>query len=138
VGAGASGYYAAIHAAQTLESYGMSYRIAILERAAEVLAKVRISGGGRCNVTHDQRDPKILIEHYPRGNKALLGPFHHHGPDQVIEFFNELGVVLKTESDGRMFPVTDRSDTIINALVAEADRLGIQVVTKSSVQAFRP
>ena len=136
VGAGASGYYAAIHAAQTLESYGMSYRIAILERAAEVLAKVRISGGGRCNVTHDQRDPKILIEHYPRGNKALLGPFHHHGPDQVIEFFNELGVVLKTESDGRMFPVTDRSDTIINALVAEADRLGIQVVTKSSVQAL--
>ncbi|MDP4606210.1 MAG: NAD(P)/FAD-dependent oxidoreductase [Flavobacteriaceae bacterium] len=134
VGAGASGYYAAIHAAQTLESYGIEYRIALLERAAEVLSKVRISGGGRCNVTHDQRDPRLLVDQYPRGHKALLGPFHHHGPDQVIEFFAQLGVSLKTEPDGRMFPTTDRSETIINALVAEADRLGVQVLTRSSVQ----
>lgn len=110
VGGGAAGFFAAIEAAR------QGCRVAIYERGREPLAKVRISGGGRCNVTHACFDPRLLTSHYPRGGRELLGPFHHFGPTGTVDWFAQEGVALKTEEDGRMFPVTDQSATIIAAL----------------------
>jgi predicted Rossmann fold flavoprotein len=88
---------------------------------------VRISGGGRCNVTHSQFDPKKLSTNYPRGNKELLGPFHSFQPQDTIAWFNRRGVELKREEDGRMFPVTDHSATIINCLLEAAKEGGVDI-----------
>ncbi len=115
IGGGAAGFFAAITAAEA----GLN-KILILEKTAEVLSKVRISGGGRCNVTHDCYDPKELVQNYPRGEKNLIGPFHHFQPADTIAWFSEHGVTLKTEPDGRMFPTSDRSETIINCLTDAA------------------
>ena len=125
VGGGAAGFYTALTAAEA----DPSLKIALIEPAARVLAKVRVSGGGRCNVTHDCMDPKQLTAHYPRGARELLGPFHQWGPRQMITWLKERGVQLKTESDGRMFPITDSSQTIIDCFTNCARRLGIQVWT---------
>lgn len=123
IGGGAAGFFAAI-AAKTAQPHS---KVAILEKSAALLSKVRISGGGRCNVTHSCFDPKELVHNYPRGSKELLGPFHRFGPSQTIEWFEARGVRLKTEKDGRIFPVTDSSQTIIDALLQEAKRLSIEI-----------
>ncbi|MGB3144663.1 MAG: NAD(P)/FAD-dependent oxidoreductase [Maribacter sp.] len=130
VGGGAAGFYAAIHIAQTRPNT----KIAILERGKEVLTKVKISGGGRCNVTHAEFNPKDLSTNYPRGEKELLGPFHQYASGDTIGFFEERGISLKIEEDGRMFPVSDSSQTIIDCFVSEAERLGVQVKTLSAVR----
>ncbi|MDC6351183.1 NAD(P)/FAD-dependent oxidoreductase [Zeaxanthinibacter sp. PT1] len=130
IGGGAAGFYGAIHAARQRPEF----RVLILERSKQVLSKVRISGGGRCNVTHAQYDPKALVRHYPRGNKELLGPFYGHSCGETQAFFEELGVALKTEEDGRMFPVTDSSQTIIDCLMGEVSRLGIELHRSAGVQ----
>lgn len=120
IGGGAAGFFGAITAAEA----GLD-GIVILERGPEVLTKVRISGGGRCNVTHDCFEPRELVQHYPRGVKSLLGPFHRFQPADTISWFADHGVALKTEDDGRMFPVTDHSGTIIDCLTTAARQAGV-------------
>ncbi len=108
-----------------LEVRGAS--VSLLDRGREVLAKVRISGGGRCNVTHACFDPKELAKNYPRGSRELLAAFHRWQPADTVEWFKQHGVVLKTEADGRMFPVTDSSETIIACFLdlARRHRVGL-------------
>lgn len=129
IGGGAAGFYAAIHIAESRPQT----KIAILERGKEVLTKVKVSGGGRCNVTHAEFNPVDLSKNYPRGQKELLGPFHTYASGDTVGFFEERGVALKIEEDGRMFPVTNSSQTIIDCFLSEADRLGVQVKTLCSV-----
>lgn len=119
IGGGAAGFFGAITAGEA----GVE-NILILEGGPEVLTKVRISGGGRCNVTHDCHDPRELVQSYPRGMKNLLGPFHRFQPADTITWFEDHGVELKVECDGRMFPVTDRSQTIIDCLTTAARDAG--------------
>ena len=113
VGGGASGFFTAINIAEN----NPDLRIAILERGKEVLGKVKISGGGRCNVTHACFVPNVLTKFYPRGERELRGPFHTFCTGDVIEWFENNGVQLKTEEDGRMFPVSDSSQTIIDCFL---------------------
>jgi len=107
--------------------------IHILEAGREPLTKVRISGGGRCNVTHACFDAAALVNHYPRGSKALRGPFTRFQPQDTVAWFERRGVRLKTEADGRMFPTTDDSGTVIDCLLGEARRLGVQLHTRQPV-----
>src|SRR5208282_2194490 len=95
---------------------------------------VRISGGGRCNVTHACFDPLALSQNYPRGGKELIGPFHRFQPKDTIEWFESRGVQLKTETDGRVFPVTDQSETIIACLLDEAKKLGVEIEMQQKIQ----
>lgn len=129
VGGGAAGFFTAIQIAEA----NKDLKILILERGKEVLTKVKVSGGGRCNVTHAEFNPKELTTNYPRGEKELLGPFHQFASCDTVAFFESRGISLKIEEDGRMFPVTDSSQTIIDCFLSEADRLGIQVRTLASV-----
>jgi predicted Rossmann fold flavoprotein len=129
VGGGAAGFYAAIHIAEA----DSNLKIAILERGKEVLSKVKVSGGGRCNVTHAEFDPSELVKNYPRGEKELLGPFHNYSSGDTVSFFEERGIELKIEEDGRMFPTSNSSQTIIDCFLNEANRLEIQVLKHSSV-----
>src|SRR5690606_32081346 len=126
IGGGAAGIFAAI---QAKAAYSTA-RVVLLERSAVLLSKVRVSGGGRCNVTHHCFEPRKWVEAYPRGAKELLGPFHHFSPKETIEWFEERGAQLKVEGDGRMFPVTDSSETIIETLMGEAKKLGIEIRIK--------
>ncbi len=120
IGGGAAGFFGAIHAAQAPHT-----RVTLLEAGRQPLAKVRISGGGRCNVTHHCFEPSQLVQNYPRGGKALRGAFSRFQPLDVVRWFNAEGVKLKTESDGRMFPVTDDSETIVEALMFAAKKAGV-------------
>ncbi|MEZ4809470.1 MAG: NAD(P)/FAD-dependent oxidoreductase [Allomuricauda sp.] len=132
VGGGAAGFYAAIHIAQR----SPHFKIAILERGKTVLSKVKVSGGGRCNVTHGEFVPRELVTNYPRGQRELLGPFHTYAPLDVISFFEERNVPLKIEEDGRVFPQSDSSQTIIDCFENEAKQLGVRVLRNSSVKQF--
>lgn len=132
IGGGAAGFFAAITCAEA----NPEHSVIILEATGEVLAKVRISGGGRCNVTHDCLEPKTLVGNYPRGTRELLGPFSRFGPRQVIAWFEGRGVELKVEEDGRMFPTTDRSQTIIDCLTSAAEAAGVEVRTQTVVKAL--
>lgn len=134
VGAGAAGLFGAIACAEAAPNVD----IHIFEAGRDPLAKVRISGGGRCNVTHACFDPALLITHYPRGSKALRGPFSRFQPKDTVQWFQQRGVTLKTEADGRMFPTTDDSGTIVDCLLGEARRLGIQVHTGTPVKQVQP
>lgn len=134
IGGGAAGFFAAIHIAETSKNL----KVAIIERGKEVLTKVKVSGGGRCNVTHAEFDPSELVKNYPRGGKELLGPFYTFSSGDTVAFFEKRGVLLKIEKDGRMFPVTNSSQTIIDCFLTEIDRLGITVLKNSSVVAFAP
>jgi len=134
VGGGASGFYAAINIAEA----NSNLKIVILERGKDVLQKVKISGGGRCNVTNAEPDPKELVKNYPRGEKELLGPLYTYNNQDTIQFFETRGVPLKTEEDGRVFPVSDSSQTIIDCLLNETARLGIKVFRQSPVTQIEP
>jgi predicted Rossmann fold flavoprotein len=134
IGGGAAGYYAAIQTAMI----NPSLRISLFEKGALGLEKVKISGGGRCNVTHDVIEPEYLVTHYPRGEKALLGPFHHYGPKEVIAFFESQGVPLKIESDGRMFPVANTSQAIMDCFTSLRIKLGIKLYSKTAVKSIEP
>lgn len=114
VGAGAAGYFTALQLQECLPEA----EVKLYEKATP-LAKVKVSGGGRCNVTHACFEPEELIKYYPRGGKELLGPFHQWQPGDTIAWFAERGVPLKVEEDGRMFPETDRSQTIIDCFVEQ-------------------
>ncbi len=130
IGGGAAGFFAAINAAE----FNPDASILILERGKEVLTKVRISGGGRCNVTHAEFFPNELVRNYPRGEKELRGPFHSFMTGDTIAWFEERGIELKIEEDGRMFPISDSSETIINCFLSEAQRLKIKILKNHSVQ----
>lgn len=133
IGGGAAGFMSAIECASRL---GNEAQIIILERGKNVLEKVRISGGGRCNVTNKIYEPKELVKNYPRGEKELLSPFHQFNSKDTMEWFRKNGVKLKTESDGRVFPVTDNSETIVRCLLQQAQNHNISVVTGSRVDKF--
>ncbi|MBD3583106.1 BaiN/RdsA family NAD(P)/FAD-dependent oxidoreductase [Flavobacterium selenitireducens] len=132
IGGGASGFFAAINIAESHPNL----KIAILERGKDVLTKVRISGGGRCNVTHACFDPNELVKFYPRGEKELRGPFHTFCSGDTIAWFEEHGVALKIEEDGRMFPASDSSQTIIDCFVEAARKSKVEVLTGQSVQSI--
>jgi predicted Rossmann fold flavoprotein len=132
VGGGAAGFFTAINAVEK----NPKLKIAILERGKEVLTKVRISGGGRCNVTHACFEPNELVKFYPRGEKELRGPFHQFASGDTIEWFEKHGVELKIEDDGRMFPVSDSSQTIIDCFLNATQKLGISVLMGQSVQSI--
>ena len=128
VGGGAAGFFAAIAAAE------QGSRVILLEKTARVLDKVRISGGGRCNVTHACFEPREFVTRYPRGGKALLSPFQKFSARDTVAWFEARGVKLKAEADGRMFPITDSSQTIVDCLVSAAQAAGVTVRLNSSVQ----
>lgn len=134
IGGGAAGFFGAINAA----NQNKSLKILILERGKKVLEKVKISGGGRCNVTHSCFDPSALIHYYPRGNRELLGPFHKFGPGDTLHWFESRGVPLKTESDRRVFPTSNDSNSIINCLQKQREQLGIELKLGSRVTNLKP
>jgi predicted Rossmann fold flavoprotein len=120
-GGGAAGYFAAIACAET----DPAAEVLLCEATAHDLAKVRVSGGGRCNVTHACSDLREFVKNYPRGSRELLGPLHRFGPQETIAWFEARGVALKTEADGRMFPTTDDSATIVGCLHRSAELAGV-------------
>ncbi len=132
VGGGAAGFFTAINIVES----NPKLKVAILERGKTVLEKVRISGGGRCNVTHACFIPNDLVKFYPRGEKELRGPFHQFCSGDTIDWFEKHGVELKIEDDGRMFPVSDSSQTIIDCFISATQKLGIPVLTGQSVQSI--
>lgn len=131
-GGGAAGFFTAINIAEA----NPKLKIAILERGKELLSKVRISGGGRCNVTHACFIPNDLVKFYPRGEKEMKGPFNTFCSGDTIEWFERHGVELKIEEDGRMFPVTDSSQTIIDCFLEASKKLGIQILMGESIQSL--
>lgn len=133
IGGGAAGYFAAIFCAGARPGQ----RITMFEAASRPLAKVRISGGGRCNVTTGVQEPRELIRHYPRGGRELLGPFTRFGSRETCAWFEARGVRLKTEPDGRVFPVTDSADTITHCLEQAASAAGVRVVTRAGVRSVQ-
>ena len=131
IGGGAAGFFAAIAAAETPGT-----NVVLYEATAHLLAKVKVSGGGRCNVTHACYEPKKLVTHYPRGSRELLGPFHRFGPTETFAWFNRRGVELKTEDDGRVFPITDSSETISSCLQDAARRAGVSFKVRCGVNSM--
>jgi predicted Rossmann fold flavoprotein len=129
-GGGAAGFFAAIACAEA----DPSAEVTIHEATTHPLAKVRVSGGGRCNVTHACFDPDELTQRFPRGSRELNGPFHRFGPTETVAWFKDRGVELKTEKDGRMFPVSDSSETIVGCLMEAARAAGARLVTGSGVR----
>ncbi len=123
VGGGAAGFFAAITCAESAPGT----RVTLLEKTSGFLSKVRISGGGRCNLTHACFEPRELSNHYPRGGAALVGPFRSFQPRHTMAWFESRGVKLKTEADGRIFPVTDSSQTILDCLLNAAKGAGIEL-----------
>lgn len=133
IGGGAAGFFGAIACAES----NPQLQVTLLEAARQPLAKVRVSGGGRCNVTHHCFDPVRLVEHYPRGGKALRGAFTRFQPQDTVRWYESRGVPLKTEADGRIFPITDSSETIINCLMQTADQAGVKLLTAVGVKGVK-
>jgi hypothetical protein len=133
-GGGAAGFFAAIACAET----NPEAEVSIFEQTSNPLAKVRISGGGRCNVTHACFEPRELVKRYPRGGRELLGAFSRWQPRDTVAWFETHGVQLKTEDDGRMFPTTDSSTTIIDCLVRSASSAGVKVRTGCGMKEVQP
>ncbi|MFL6518711.1 MAG: NAD(P)/FAD-dependent oxidoreductase [Chthoniobacterales bacterium] len=133
VGGGAAGFFAAITCAET----NPANEVSIYESGSEFLTKVRISGGGRCNVTHACFEPRAMSERYPRGERALISPLHRFSASDTVAWFERRGVRLKTEEDGRMFPVTDSSGTVIDCLLFEAQAAGVRLFTRHGVETAR-
>jgi predicted Rossmann fold flavoprotein len=133
IGGGAAGFFGAIACAEA----NPQLKVTLIEAGNKPLAKVRISGGGRCNVTHHCFEPARLVANYPRGGKALRGAFSRFQPQDTVEWYKSRGVKLKTEADGRMFPITDSSETIIDCLMQAADRAKVDLRTGVGVKAVK-
>lgn len=129
IGGGAAGFFCAVNAARM----NPSLKVIIIEKSNKLLAKVKVSGGGRCNTTHACFDIPELTKKYPRGQNFIKKTFHWFNTNDTISWFAERGVALKTEADGRMFPTTDDSQTIIHCLLKEADKYGIEIIMQSEV-----
>ncbi len=134
IGGGAAGFFAAIRCAEL----DREAQVVILERGKDVLGKVKISGGGRCNVTHACFEPRELVKFYPRGSKELLGPFHRFACGDTMAWFERRGVDTKIEADGRVFPVSDNSQSIVDALTTAAQVSGVRVLTQQRVEKIVP
>jgi predicted flavoprotein YhiN len=130
IGAGAAGFFCAVNAARMKPAL----EVIILEKSSKVLSKVRISGGGRCNVTHACFDIAEMVKKYPRGGNFVKKTFHQFFTTDTIKWFDERKVLLKTEADGRMFPVTNSSQTIIDCLLQEAEKYGVSVMMNTEVK----
>ncbi|WP_204344004.1 NAD(P)/FAD-dependent oxidoreductase [Psychroserpens algicola] len=134
VGGGAAGFFAAINCAEQ----NPNLKVAILERGKEGLQKVKVSGGGRCNVTHAEFIPSELVQNYPRGEKELLGPFHQFMTGDTIQWFEDRDVALKIEDDGRMFPVSNSSQTIIDCFLSEAKKHQVDILYNHALKSLSP
>ncbi|SNR57717.1 hypothetical protein SAMN06269173_10460 [Hymenobacter mucosus] len=134
LGGGAAGFFGAITCAES----NPHLRVVLLEKTGKLLSKVRISGGGRCNVTHAADTAAQLVQHYPRGAKQLKEPFKQFGAVDTVRWFERRGVRLKTEPDGRMFPTTDSSETIAQCLLQAARVAGVEVLTQTTVEHIEP
>jgi predicted Rossmann fold flavoprotein len=132
IGGGAAGFFGAV----TCASAHTHTQVTLLEAGHQPLSKVRISGGGRCNVTHACFDATALVQYYPRGSKALRGAFSRFQPKDTVAWFGSHGVQLKTEADGRMFPVTDSSETIVDCLFNAARTAGVRIRTNTPVKSI--
>lgn len=129
IGGGAAGFFAAIHGSQR------GLETVIFEKSNKLLAKVKVSGGGRCNVTNVISDPALLVKNYPRGFRGeLRGPFSKFNTVDTVEWFESRGVIIKAEADGRMFPVTNSSQTIIDCLLAESKKNNVKIHVNSCVK----
>ena len=129
IGGGAAGFFAAL----SVKKHHPQYRVSLFEKTDKVLAKVKISGGGRCNVTNSTKDLNSLIKAYPRGGKKLKNIFYRFTTQDTYEWFENRGVALKTEADGRVFPVSNNSQSIIDCLLSEAEKLGISIHYQTAV-----
>ena len=138
IGGGAAGFFSAINAAQLAQQKGLSLDIRILESSGHYLKKVKISGGGRCNVTHHCFDVKTFCQNYPRGSRELLSPTQRFQAEDTVEWFKKAGVRLVAEADGRMFPDTNSSQTIIDCYLNLAKQFQIQLMPNSTVKAIEP
>lgn len=134
IGGGAAGYFSSIQ----IKEFNPSFDVSLFEATNKVLSKVLISGGGRCNVTNNTQDVRELVKNYPRGEKELIGPFNQFGPSDTISWFESKGVKLKTEDDRRVFPVTNNSESIANALVDCAKGYKINIRKNSRVDYVEP
>lgn len=132
IGGGAAGFFAAIHAS------GKGREVTIFEKSPKLLSKVKVSGGGRCNVTHRPMEISKLVKNYPRGEKFLKRVFRHFSILDTFEWFETRGVKLKIESDGRVFPVSDASQSIIDVLYAEAQKSEIKILTSTGIKELNP
>ncbi|MDZ7612651.1 MAG: NAD(P)/FAD-dependent oxidoreductase [Flavobacteriaceae bacterium] len=130
IGGGAAGFFAAINMAES----SPDLEITLLEKSSRVLEKVKVSGGGRCNITHACFDPKDLVKFYPRGEKELLGPFHQFMTGDTMEWFEKRGVPLKIETDNRVFPVSNSSQSVIDCLLNSANSLGVKLLLNQKVK----
>jgi predicted Rossmann fold flavoprotein len=134
IGGGAAGFFAAISA----KTHHPDAEVSIFEKSTKVLSKVKVSGGGRCNVTHNQTNIKLLANHYPRGEKFLKKAFSQFSVTDTVNWFEERGVTLKAESDNRMFPESNSSQTIIDTFLKEVQKMGIGVKTSYSLTKLSP
>lgn len=134
IGGGAAGFFTAVNAARQYPDL----QVTILEKTGKLLTKVGVSGGGRCNVTHACFDIPAMVQHYPRGTNFLKKAFHHFFTTDTIRWFEERNVKLKTESDGRMFPVSNSAQSIINCLMREAEQYNVQIKTNTSIKDIVP
>ena len=134
IGGGAAGFFTAINTAENRPDF----KIAILEKSKNVLHKVQISGGGRCNLTNAIFTPQELVKNYPRGSKELLSPFHRFMCGDTMEWFEAHGVSLKTEPDGRVFPASNSSESVVNCFLNAIKKHHIQVFTQQNVQVLSP
>ncbi|HEX8334178.1 MAG TPA: NAD(P)/FAD-dependent oxidoreductase [Segetibacter sp.] len=130
IGGGAAGFFCAVNAARL----NPALKVIIVEKTSKLLSKVKVSGGGRCNVTHACFEISSLVKKYPRGTNFLKKAFHHFNTTHTIEWFQQRGVKLKTESDGRMFSITDSSQTIIDCLLKEANKYGVEIMMNRDVK----
>ena len=133
IGGGAAGFFCAVNAARM----NPSLKVIISEKSSKVLSKVKVSGGGRCNVTHACFEIPELIKHYPRGQNFLKKSFHWFNTKDTIQWFEERGVTLKAEADGRMFPVTDTSQTIIDCLIKEANKYEVEILFNTEIKSVK-
>lgn len=132
IGGGAAGFFAAIHAS------GNGREVTIFEKSPKLLSKVKVSGGGRCNVTHRPIEISKLVKNYPRGEKFLKRVFRHFSIPDTIEWFESRGVLLKVEADGRVFPVSDSSQSIVNVLLSEAEKLQVKILISIGIKELNP
>ncbi len=134
IGGGAAGFFAAI----TCATYYPDYQVVIFEKTNKLLSKVRVSGGGRCNVTHACFNPFELVKYYPRGEKFLKTAFNQFAPQDMLNWLAKRGVKTKTEADGRIFPISDDSQTIIDCFLNEAQKLNIEIKTQTEITKIAP
>ncbi len=130
VGGGAAGFFAAIACAEARPYV----EVTVIEKGAQFLSKVKISGGGRCNVTHACFEARELAAHHPRGSRELIGPFQRFQPRDTVAWFAQRGVKMYTQPDGCLFPVTDSSQTIVDCLLQAARQVGVRLRTQSGVE----